>query len=105
MSLITDRPPAAAARPGRPAARLHPGLILAVTGAGGVVLSWVLAHHSLLGSRWSFLEIAALWVPVWLAGSWAAGKLDRRTSLLAVLGLTVLLRLAAASGPVPSISN
>jgi hypothetical protein len=42
---------------------------------------------------------------LWLFAGWAAVRLDARVSLAAVLLLAVALRLAAASGSTPSISN
>jgi Glycosyltransferase family 87 len=79
--------------------------LLLVCGAGGVTLSWAVAQHSLLAARWGLIWLVAAWVPLWLTASWAAGRVDTRVSLAAVLLLAVALRLAAASGTTPSISN
>ena len=79
--------------------------LLLVCGAGGVALSWAVAQHSLLGARWGLIWLVAAWVPLWLPAAWAAGRVDTRVSLAAVLLLAVALRLAAASGTTPSISN
>jgi hypothetical protein len=70
--------------PGRPRARLA---VAGLAGLAGLALSWWIAHHALVRSRWAFVAVIAAWVPVW------------------VVGLAVLLRLAAATGPTPSISN
>ena len=79
--------------------------LLLVCGAGGVTLSWAVAQHSLLGARWGLIWLVAAWVPLWLTAGWAAGRVDTRVSLAAVLLLAIALRLAAASGTTPSISN
>jgi hypothetical protein len=79
--------------------------ITGIAGVGGIGLSWVVAHHSLVGYRWHFVALVAAWVPLWLVGAWAARRLPRRTSIVVILFLTVLLRLAAATGATPSISN
>jgi Glycosyltransferase family 87 len=75
------------------------------SGAGGLALSWAVAQHSLLGARWGLIWLVSAWVPLWLVAGWAAVRLDARVSLAAVLLLAVALRLAAASGTTPSISN
>jgi hypothetical protein len=79
--------------------------LLLATGAAGVTLSWAVAQHSLLGARWELIWLIAAWVPLWLAAAWAAGRVRTRVSLAAVVLLAVALRLAAASGTTPSISN
>ena len=79
--------------------------LLLGTGAGGVTLSWAVAQHSLLGARWSFIWLVVAWVPLWLAAGWAAIRVETRVTLAAVLLLAVALRLAAASGTTPSVSN
>jgi len=79
---------------------------LIVTAAAGTVLSWLVAQHSLVGARWKFLLLVALWVPVWVAGALAAGRVGPRRLALALLVLfSLLIRLAAATGTTPSISN
>jgi Glycosyltransferase family 87 len=79
--------------------------VLVASGAGGVALSWALAQHSLLGARWSFIWPVAAWVPLWLAAAWAAVRVKTRVALAAILLLAVALRLAAASGTTPSVSD
>jgi hypothetical protein len=49
--------------------------------------------------------LVAAWVPLWLVSAWAAQRIDARVSLAAVVFLGVMVRLAAASGTTPSISN
>jgi hypothetical protein len=79
--------------------------LLLVSGAGGVTLSWAVAQHSLIGARWQFMWLVAAWVPLWLVSAWAAQRIDVRVSLAAVVFLGVIVRLAAATGTTPSISN
>ena len=79
--------------------------VLVVTGIGASMLSWALAQHSLIGARWELIGFFAAWVPLWLLGAWAATKLPRRVSLGAVLLVALALRLVAATGTAPSISN
>jgi Glycosyltransferase family 87 len=79
--------------------------LLLVSGAGGVTLSWAVAQHSLIGARWRFMWLVAAWVPLWLVSAWAAQRIDARLALAAVLLLGVIVRLAAATGTTPSISN
>jgi hypothetical protein len=78
---------------------------LLVAGSGGVVVSWAVAQHSLLGARWHFVLLVAAWIPLWLLAGWAALGISREVSLALVLLIAVALRLAAASGTTPSISN
>jgi hypothetical protein len=81
-------------------------LVLAVlAGLAGVSVSWFLAQHSLVGARGGFLLLVAVWVPLWLVAAWAAGGVGTRVSLTAVMAIAILLRLAAAAGSTPSISN
>jgi hypothetical protein len=79
--------------------------VLVIAGGAGVVLSWAVAQHSLIGARWQLIWLVAAWVPLWLAAAWAAVHTDTRASLPVVLLLSVALRLAAVSGTTPSISN
>jgi hypothetical protein len=85
-----------------PTARLA---VVVVSGAGALLLSWFVAQHSESGARWGFLVLIGIWVPLWLVGAWAASRLPARTSLVAVMVLAALLRLAAATGTTPSISS
>jgi hypothetical protein len=78
---------------------------LVAAGSGGVAMSWAVAQHSLQGARWQFVLLLAAWIPLWLVSSWAAVGVSRRASLAAILLLAVALRLAAASGTTPSVSN
>ncbi len=89
------------------AGRSHRGMLplLLLTGTGGIAMSWVVAQHSLIGSRWQFMGLVAAWVPLWMVGAWAGGRVKGRTSLAVLLLLSVALRLAAASGTTPSIST
>jgi Glycosyltransferase family 87 len=82
-----------------------PLVAVVVGGVGGLVMSWSVAGHSLIGARWHFVVLIALWVPAWAAAAWGARRLPLRWALAAVLVLAVLLRLAAASGTTASISN
>jgi hypothetical protein len=71
-----------------------------------MALSWFLAQHSLVGARWRFVLVAALWAVPWLAGAWAAQRIgSRRVALGLILVFTIGLRLAAATGDTPSISS
>jgi hypothetical protein len=80
--------------------------VLAVTGTGASALSWFIAQHSLIGARWTFVLLIAAWVPLWLAGAWAAGRIQsRRWALAAIIVIAAALRLTAATGTTPSISN
>jgi hypothetical protein len=86
--------------------RRRPLTVLVCTGGAGVVLSWFVAQHSLVGARWSFFIPLAAWLVAWLAGGWAAGRVaDTRVALVTILVLAAALRLAAATGTTPSISN
>jgi Glycosyltransferase family 87 len=76
----------------------------AVGGTGGILVSWLVASHSLIGARWHFVALIALWVPAWLVGVWGVRRLPTRGALVTMLVLAALLRLAAATGTV-SISN
>jgi len=80
-------------------------VVVALAGVAGIGLSWFVAQHSLVGARWRFVVLLFVWVPVWCIGAWAARKLPTRTGLIVVVGLGVLLRLAAATGTTPSISS
>jgi hypothetical protein len=80
-------------------------VVLVATGLGATVISWAIAQHSLIEGRWYIVWMIGAWAPLWLVGSRAATRLDRRTSLLVVAVLAILVRLAAASGTTPSISN
>jgi glycosyl transferase family 87 len=108
---MSARPGVAASRVGsietwaRPPQKKGALPLLLSTGAGGVALSWVVAQHSLIGARWQFVGLMAAWVPLWIAGSWAAGRVNAKMSLAVVLLLSVALRLAAATGTTPSIST
>jgi hypothetical protein len=84
----------------------RPLAVLIWSGAVGTALSWFVAQHSLLGARWKlFLPIAA-WLIVWLAGGWSAVRVpSRRAALVTIVVLAAALRVAAASGTTPSISN
>jgi hypothetical protein len=79
--------------------------VLVAAGAGGGALSWAIAQHSLLEGGWGFVLLVAAWVPLWLAGVWAAVGTSPRLSLRVVFVIAVVLRLAATSGTTPSISN
>lgn len=80
--------------------------VLVLCGAGAIVLSWFVAQHSLFGARWTFELLLALWIPLWLAGAWAATQVrGRSAALLAILVIAAALRLTAASGSTPSVSN
>ncbi len=98
--------PAAVAGPARPAPTSPVALgVLVVTGLGGVVVSWFVAGHSLIGARWNFMLLLAGWGVLWVVGARAASRVTTRTALLVIVVLTVLLRLAAATGTTPSVSN
>jgi hypothetical protein len=80
--------------------------VLVVAGLGGVAVSWFVAQHSLVGGHWTFLGYIAAWIPLWVTGAWAAGRLaSLRLCLGLVLLFAVLTRLAAASGTSPSVSS
>ena len=79
--------------------------LLLVSGSGGVAVSWAVAQHSLLGSRWHFVLLIVAWVPLWLLAGWAAVRVRREVSLVLVLLIAVALRIASATGTTPSISN
>ena len=86
--------------------RRWPLAVLIGSGAVGTALSWFVAQHSLLGARWAFFAPLALWLVVWLVGARAAHRVTRRrTALIGVVVLAAAMRLAAASGTTPSISN
>jgi hypothetical protein len=92
--------------------RGHPGrhtwpqlFTVATTGAVGVGMSWFIAQHSLSGARWRFIVLICVWVPFWLIGARAVRRLPVRTSLVIIVVLAALLRLAAATGTTPSISS
>lgn len=74
-------------------------------GAGGIAASWSVAGHSLVGARWHFVALIALWIPAWLVGVWGIRRLPTRWALVGILLIAALLRLAAASGTTASISN
>jgi hypothetical protein len=77
-----------------------------VAGAGAGVLSWFIAQHSLIGARWTFVLLMAAWIPLWVAGVYAAGRIgSRKVALGAVLIAAAVLRFAAVTGTTPSISN
>ena len=102
MSVGAPAPPRPSARP------VQTGTLWAVlllTGFGGIGWSWFVAQHSLVGARWRFVVLIGLWVPLWVAGAWAATRLPTRAALIAVVLLAALLRLAAATGTTPSISS
>jgi hypothetical protein len=79
--------------------------ILAGAGLAGCALSWAVAQHSLIGARWGFVVVVAVWVTVWIVASRAATRIPVRLSLGALMLLAVALRLAAATGTTPSVSN
>jgi hypothetical protein len=86
----------------------HAGWLLAVVAVTGVLslgMSWFVAQHSEAGARWGFIALIGVWVPLWLAGAWAARRLPVRTSVVVILVLAALLRLAAATGTTTSISS
>jgi Glycosyltransferase family 87 len=85
--------------------RAWPLVAVVVGGVGGLVMSWSVAGHSLIGARWHFVVLIAVWVPAWVVAAWGARRLPVRWALVAVLVLAVLLRLVAASGTTASISN
>ena len=79
---------------------------LVAAGAGEVVLSWWMAHHTLLGRRWQFLVPLAPWVVLWVLAASAARRIGRRRLAVGlVIGLAAATRLVAVTGSVPSISN
>ena len=79
--------------------------LVVASGAGGTVVSWSVAQHSLIGARWTLLVLMAAWAPAWVVGAVAATRLGTRRSLLLVVAFAALLRVAALSGTTPSISN
>jgi hypothetical protein len=81
-------------------------LVLAGTGGLAVVTSWFVAQHSLVGARWTFVLLIAAWVPLWVGGAWAAKRIPQmKWAVIAVVVLAAALRVAAATGTTPSISN
>lgn len=83
-----------------------PVALAGLCGVGGVTLSWFLAQHSLVGSRWRFFIPLGAWIVVWMLGASAATRIrSRRAGLVTILALAAALRLAAASGTTPSISD
>ena len=81
-------------------------LLFALTGGAATGLSWFVAQHSLIGARWTFVILIALWVPLWAVGVWSADRIpSARWGLLAILFVAAALRLAAVTGTTPSVSN
>lgn len=88
-------------RSGRTAA-----LVFGLTGAASIGLSWVVAQHSLIGARWTFVFLFASWIPLWVAGVWAANRIpSAKWGLVAVVVVAGALRVAAVTGTTPSVSN
>lgn len=79
--------------------------LVVVAGVWGVVLSWVVAQHSLVADGWDLSVYMAAWAPAWVLGALAARRLERRRALLLVIGFAALTRAAAVTGTYPSISN
>lgn len=79
--------------------------VLIGAGGAGVVLSWFVAGHSLIGARWTFLVMVAGWGVLWVIGARAASLVATRTALWVIVVLAVALRLAAATGTTPSVSD
>lgn len=81
-------------------------LVLSTCGAVATALSWFIAQHSLVGAGWTFVVLIAAWVPLWIAGGWAANRIpSRKWALGAILVTAAALRIAAVTGTTPSISN
>jgi hypothetical protein len=78
---------------------------LCLAGTAAIALSWFVAQHSLVGARWLFLIPIAIWIPLWILAAHAATRMSRRTALIAIVVLGGALRVAAATGTTPSISN
>lgn len=85
--------------------------VLVGCGSAGTALSWYVAQHSLIGSRWRFFVPIGAWTALWLVGAWSArrvgsGRLTgRRAAVVAILVVGGAARLASATGSTPSISN
>ncbi len=80
--------------------------VLGTAGGLAIVTSWFVAQHSLVGARWTFVALIAAWVPLWLAGAWAVNQIPQmKWALITVVILAAALRLVAATGTTPSISN
>lgn len=81
-------------------------LLFVFTSAAATGLSWFVAQHSLIGARWTFVLLIALWVPLWVAGGWAAHRIpSAKWGLAAIVFVAAALRLAAVTGTTPSVSN
>jgi glycosyl transferase family 87 len=80
--------------------------VLVATGTAAVALSWFIAQHSLIGARWTFILLVAVWVPLWVAGAWAAGRIpSHKWAIAAIIVIAAAVRLTAATGTTPPISN
>lgn len=80
--------------------------VLVGSGLAGTALSWFVAQHSLVGARWKFFLPVVVWLVVWAAGAAAARRIpSRRSAVLIVLVAAAAMRVAAATGTTPSISN
>ena len=68
--------------------------------------SWFVAQHSLVGARWTFIALMVLWIPMWVAGAWAAGRIgSQKWALAGIVLVAAALRIGAVSGTTPSISD
>jgi hypothetical protein len=84
----------------------RPEIGFVCSAVGAIALSWFIAQHSLIGSRWTFLLLMAAWVPLWVVGARAAHAIpSRKVALAAVLITAVAVRVAAVTGTTPSVSN
>lgn len=74
-----------------------PGFALAAVAGAGLCLSFVTAEP-LRNDRWALLVRLAAWAVVWGAGTVCALRLPRRAAVPAIIGVAVVLRLAALAG-------
>ncbi|GAC1517699.1 MAG: hypothetical protein NVS1B12_05110 [Acidimicrobiales bacterium] len=81
------------------------GIVFAVSTAAGVASAGTIAWgHPILAARWDLLARLAGWAVVWAVGVGAALRLPRRPAIGLIVGVGVLLRLAALAGP-PTTSD
>jgi hypothetical protein len=81
-----------------PEARWAPaGFAAAAVAGAGLCLSFVTAEP-LRNDRWALLVRLALWAAVWAAGVVCALRLPRRAAVPAIIGVALVLRLAALAG-------
>ncbi len=93
--------PEAALLPGAPEARAPrwavPGFVAAAGVGVGLCLSFVTAEP-LRNAKWALLVRLGAWAVAWAAGVVCALRLPRRIAVPAILGVAVVLRLAALTG-------